>query len=64
MEKNVKQPPLLKPTVVKSADKLKTANDHVNAVFSVKFNVVEDKASSFDEDDLSSSYISTEDYVS
>jgi hypothetical protein len=59
MAKDVKRPPM-KPTAGRNADKLKTANDRVNAVFSVKFDVVEDKASSFDEEDLSSSNFSIE----
>lgn len=59
MAKDVKRP-LLKPTAGKNADKLKAANDRVNAVFSVQFDIVEDKVSSFDEEDLSSSNFSIE----
>lgn len=59
MAKDVKRPPL-KPTAGRNDNKLKTANDRVNAVFSVQFDIVEDKVSSFDEEDLSSSNLSIE----
>jgi hypothetical protein len=61
MAKDVKRA-VLKPTAGRNADKLKTANDHVNAVFTVQFDV-EDRASSFDEEDLSISNFSTENKV-
>jgi hypothetical protein len=56
--KNVKRS-LLKPIARRKADKLKTANDHVSGVFRVQFDVAEDRASSFDEEDLSISSFST-----
>jgi hypothetical protein len=62
MAKNVKRS-LLEPIPGRNADKLKIANDHVSAVFSVQFDVAEDRASSFDEDDRSISNFSTESQV-
>jgi hypothetical protein len=62
MAKGVKRS-LPEPSAGRNADKLKTVNDRVNAVFSVQFDVAEDRASSFDEEDLSSSTMSTESKV-
>jgi hypothetical protein len=52
---------VLEPTTGTEADKFGTANDRISPVFTVQFDVVEDKASSFDEEDLSSSDFSTAD---
>jgi hypothetical protein len=52
---------LLKPTVDRNVNKLITTKNSAGAVFTVQYDEVPDKASSFDEEDLSSSYISIED---
>jgi hypothetical protein len=60
MEGNTQQL-FLEPTTGAKADEFGTANEHINQLFTVQFDVVEDKASSFDEEDLSSSWFSTAD---
>ncbi|XP_021940357.1 uncharacterized protein LOC110840005 isoform X2 [Zootermopsis nevadensis] len=52
---------LLKPTVGRNDSTLITKKNHGDVVFTVEYNEVEDKASSFEEEELSSSWISTED---
>jgi hypothetical protein len=48
-------------TTGRKTDKFGTVNDRVNEIVVVQFGEVEDKMSSFDEEDLSSSYFSTAD---
>lgn len=50
---------LLEPTTGTKADQFGTANDHVNQVVMVHFDDAVFEASSFDEDDVSTSYISS-----
>lgn len=52
---------LLKPTVGRNDSTLITKKNNGDVVFTVEYNEVEDKASSFEEEELSSSWISTED---
>jgi hypothetical protein len=52
---------LLKPTTRESASKVTTINNRAGSRFTVQIDEMVDKASSFDDDDFSSSYFSTED---
>jgi hypothetical protein len=58
MESNVNRS-LLEPTTGSTADQFGTASAHASPVVTVQFDDAVYSTSSFDEDDLSSSYIST-----
>ena len=58
MESNMNKS-LLERTTRSKADQFRTASAHINPVITVQFDDAVDAMSSFDEEDLSTSYIST-----
>jgi hypothetical protein len=58
MESNMNKS-LLQPTTGSNAVKFGNASAHINPVITVQFDDAVDSISSFDEDDLSTSYFST-----
>jgi len=58
MESNMNKS-LLEPTTGSKADQFGTASAHISPVITVQFDDAVDPTSSFDEEDLSTSYIST-----
>jgi hypothetical protein len=50
---------LLEPTTGSKADQFGTASAHISPVITIQFDDAVDPTSSFDEEDLSTSYVST-----